>query len=103
MRPGAVIIEAENGIQGITRAQEDQPDVILLDLMMPGIGGHEVLQRLKGDAVTAAIPVVIVTSRFINDDERQQVLGRAASVIYKGDLSREVVTRAIDEALRART
>jgi len=98
-RPGAEIIEAENGLEGLAKAVSDQPDLILLDLMMPGIGGHEVLQRLKGDPATANIPVLIVTSRFINEDEKRQILSKALGVIYKGDLSREIVTRAIDGAL----
>jgi len=100
-RPGAEIFEAENGLHGIARAAADRPDVILLDLMMPGVGGHEVLARLKSDPATAKIPVVIVTSRFVNDDERCQILMRAANVVYKGDLSRETVSRAIAGALRA--
>jgi signal transduction histidine kinase len=98
-RPGTSIIEAEHGLAGITRAQNERPDIILLDLMMPGIGGHEVLQRLKSEPSTAAIPVIVITSRFINDDERSQILTRAAAVINKGDLSRDVVIRAIDGAL----
>ncbi|HVE70193.1 MAG TPA: ATP-binding protein [Thermoanaerobaculia bacterium] len=98
-RPEVEIIEAENGMQGIARALSDQPDIIMLDLMMPGIGGHEVLSRLKSDPSTASIPVVIVTSRFVNDAERQQILTHAANVIYKGDLSRDTVTRAIADAL----
>jgi signal transduction histidine kinase/CheY-like chemotaxis protein len=98
-RPGTEVIEAENGLAGIARAQSDRPDVILLDLMMPGIGGHEVLQRLKNDPATAAIPVIIVTSRFVNDDERTQILARVANVIFKGDLRRDTVTKAIDDAL----
>jgi len=98
-RPGTQIIQAENGLTGIARAQTDRPDVILLDLMMPGIGGHEVLQRLKSDPATASIPVVIVTSRFVNEDERQQILTKAVDVLYKGDLARETVTRVIDGAL----
>jgi len=99
-RPGTEVIEADNGATGITRAQNEYPDVILLDLMMPGIGGHEVLQRLKNDPATASIPVVIVTSRFVNEEERQQILTRASSVLYKGDLARETVMRAIDDAMR---
>ncbi|MCU1246638.1 MAG: histidine kinase, partial [Acidobacteria bacterium] len=99
-RPGTEIIEADNGLQGIARAQSDRPSVILLDLMMPGIGGHEVLQRLKSDPATASIPVVVVTSRFINEEEKRQILSKAEAVIYKGDLSREIVTGAIDDALR---
>ena len=98
-RPEVDIIEAENGMQGIARAQAERPDIIMLDLMMPGIGGHEVLSRLKSDPSTAGIPVVIVTSRFVNDAERQQILTLAANVIYKGDLSRETVSRAIADAL----
>ncbi|HEY0142782.1 MAG TPA: ATP-binding protein [Thermoanaerobaculia bacterium] len=98
-RPGVAVLEAENGTLGIARAQSEHPDVILLDLMMPGIGGHEVLQRLKSDSATASIPVIVITSRFINDDEREQILSRALGVINKSDLSREVITRAIETAL----
>ena len=98
-RPGTEIIEAENGLNGIARAASDRPDIIMLDLMMPGIGGHEVLARLKSDPATAEIPVVIVTSRFVNEEERKQILTRAANVIYKGDLSRDTVAQAIAGAL----
>jgi signal transduction histidine kinase/CheY-like chemotaxis protein len=99
-QPGVEIMEAENGLLGIARATAEHPDIIMLDLMMPGVGGHEVLGRLKADASTASIPVVIVTSRFVNEDERRQILTRAAGVVYKGDLSRETVTRAIADALK---
>jgi signal transduction histidine kinase len=98
-RPGSDIMEAQNGTDGIAMAQAEHPDVILLDLMMPGIGGHEVLQRLKSDPATASIPVIIVTSRFVNDEEKRQILSRAVDVLYKGDLARETVTRTIDAAL----
>ena len=100
-RPGTTVLEAENGLVGIARAQSEHPDLILLDMVMPGIGGHEVLQRLKSDSATAPIPVIVVTSRFVNDDERRQILSKAFGVVYKGDLSREVIIRAIDDALSA--
>ena len=96
--PGIEFREAENGLQGISLAQSEHPDMIFLDLMMPGIGGHEVLERLKGDPNTASIPVVVVTSRFINDDERRQILQRSRGVMGKGDLSRDTVSRAIRDA-----
>ena len=97
--PGIEFREAENGLQGISLAQGERPDMVFLDLMMPGIGGHEVLERLKGDTATSGIPVVVVTSRFINEDERKQILSRAQAVINKGDLSRDVVGRAIRNAI----
>ncbi|HEV7922216.1 MAG TPA: ATP-binding protein [Thermoanaerobaculia bacterium] len=102
IRPGTEVLEAESGVQGILRAQTERPDVILLDLMMPGVGGHEVLQRLKADPNTAAIPVVVITSRFVNEDEKRQILSKAVAVVYKGDLSSEVVAQALDEALGER-
>jgi len=98
-RQGTVITRAATGLQGIAKAQVEHPDVILLDLMMPNVGGHEVLARLRAEESTAKIPVIVVTSRFINDDERQQILTRASAVIYRHDLSREAVTGAIDSAL----
>ncbi|MBV9493975.1 MAG: response regulator [Acidobacteria bacterium] len=99
VRPGVEVSEAESGLQGIMKAQAERPDLILLDLMMPGVGGHEVLQRLRSDPNTASIPVVVITSRFVNEEEKREILSKASAVVYKGDLSRDVVTRAIDEAL----
>jgi hypothetical protein len=55
---------------------------------------------LKHDPETASIPVVMITSRLVNDDERQQILGRASRLIPKGDLSRELITGVIDEAVK---
>jgi CheY-like chemotaxis protein len=99
-RHGTAVIGASTGLQGIEKARGERPDVILLDMMMPGVGGHEVLARLSADEATAKIPVIVVTSHFINEDERRQILSRASAVIYRRDLSHEAVTSAIDSALR---
>jgi len=52
------IIEAENGISGLNLAQERQPDLILMDLMLPDISGYEVTEKLKKSEQTAHIPVI---------------------------------------------
>jgi DNA-binding response OmpR family regulator len=54
---------ATNGEEGIARAREIKPDLILLDIMMPGIDGWETLTRLKRDPETANVPVIIFTAR----------------------------------------
>lgn len=54
---------AMNGEDGIAKARDLTPDLILLDIMMPGIDGWETLTRLKREAATANIPVVIFTAR----------------------------------------
>ncbi|MGI6207212.1 MAG: response regulator transcription factor [Anaerolineae bacterium] len=58
-----------NGPSGLAAAQESRPDVILLDLMMPGMGGWEVFRRLRQDASLADIPVIVVTARAQNIDK----------------------------------
>jgi DNA-binding response OmpR family regulator len=54
---------ATNGEDGITQARALTPDLILLDVMMPGIDGWETLTRLKHDSGTSGVPVVIFTAR----------------------------------------
>ena len=56
------VLLAENGRQALEMAEADQPEIILLDVMMPGMDGYEVCQRLKANPVTAHIPVVMLTA-----------------------------------------
>ncbi len=60
---GFQVESATDGEEGIKKAKEVRPDLILLDIMMPGIDGWETLKRLKRDPDTQAIPVVIFTAR----------------------------------------
>ncbi len=53
---------AENGEEGLAKASENPPDIILLDVMMPGIDGFEVCQRFKNDPDLAHVPVILVTA-----------------------------------------
>ena len=71
-RAGYEVLEAADGQQAIQLAGEQQPDLILLDIMLPGIDGFEVCRTLKSDAVLARIPVIMLTAR---DEEIDKVLG----------------------------
>jgi two-component system alkaline phosphatase synthesis response regulator PhoP len=57
-----------NSLEGIKRAREIRPDIILLDIMMPDADGYSVCNELKNDASTADIPVVFLTGKDRNDD-----------------------------------
>jgi len=63
VRPlGVKVIAAEDGIRGLEMARREMPDVILLDIGLPGIDGWEVLRELREDPETAEISVIIVTA-----------------------------------------
>jgi DNA-binding response OmpR family regulator len=65
---GYHLLYAENGQQGIVMARQEQPDLILLDVMMPDIDGFKVCQYLKDNADTARIPVLFLTARGAEGD-----------------------------------
>jgi signal transduction histidine kinase/DNA-binding response OmpR family regulator len=71
--PGYQTITALSGADGIKLAMEEQPDVILLDLIMPGMDGFEVCRRLKAEVLTMHIPVVMVTA--IKTDSESRIKG----------------------------
>lgn len=60
-RAGYNVITAADGEEAVTAARQAIPDVILLDMMLPKLSGHEVLRLLKNDLATAQIPVIVVT------------------------------------------
>jgi CheY-like chemotaxis protein len=59
-KAGYVVVCAEDGEAAVRMAREEQPDLILLDMILPKLSGPEVLQRLKADPVTVAIPVIVL-------------------------------------------
>jgi putative two-component system response regulator len=69
---GYDVIEAESGEAALARVSEIQPDLILLDVMMPGMDGYEVCRRLKGDEHTRLTPIVFITAL---DDRRDRLRG----------------------------
>jgi CheY-like chemotaxis protein len=68
---GFEVAEAENGKTGIEMAKKVEPDIIFLDVMMPDIGGIEVLRELGADYETMKIPVFIITGSFFESKMNQ--------------------------------
>jgi CheY-like chemotaxis protein len=95
--------EARDGPSGLAAASRLRPQVIFLDLSMPGMNGDEVLDRLKADPVTARIPVIIVTSHEIDPVQRQRLSGHVSAILQKKDLSIETLARTMETISAAGT
>jgi phosphate regulon transcriptional regulator PhoB len=101
-REGYDVVVAGSGGDAIKQAREVQPDVVLLDIMVPQVNGWEVCRRLKQDAETRAIPVIMVTGRV---EEGDKVLGfemGADDYVTKPFSPRELVARVRAIARRGR-
>jgi len=68
IKEGYDTAEAIDGEEGIKKVKEKKPDLVLLDLILPGIDGFEVLKRMKEDPVLAQIPVIILSNLGQKDD-----------------------------------
>ncbi|RLC81171.1 MAG: hypothetical protein DRI81_03105 [Chloroflexi bacterium] len=65
------LLMALDGKEGLALARSEHPDTILLDLMMPGMSGFEVLEKLGADEETAGIPIIILTAKDVTEEERR--------------------------------
>jgi len=91
---GYTVSEAETGLAGLTRARTDQPDLILLDLMLPDINGNEVCRRLKADPATAQIHILVITGYDAESAHRTEVLEAGADGYVQRPIpNRELIAR----------
>ena len=86
---------ASNGEDGLKLAARDRQDLIILDILLPGIDGFEVLEKLKADPATKDVPVIVLSNLGQREDvERATGLGAAGYMIKAHALPQEVVRKA---------
>ena len=90
---GHQVLKAENGGDGVALARQEKPDVVLMDIVMPGLNGFQATRQLSKDPETSHIPVVIVTTK---DQETDRVWGKRQG-------ARDYLTKPIDEATLMKT
>ncbi len=93
---GFDVIEAPTAEAGVALAEERCPDLVLMDLQLPGIDGIEALQRLRAGASTRSVPVVAVTAQAMKDD-RERVL----SAGFDGYLEKPISVRELPDQVRS--
>jgi threonine synthase len=84
---------------GLAQARQRRPDLIILDMMMPGLDGIGVLEELKLDKRTEQIPVIVVSAKDVSLEERQRFMGQVAAVYQKGSLPPRAFADQVVEVL----
>ena len=90
-KEGWQVTEADNGRVALERMDEAEPELILLDLMMPEMDGFEFLDELRQRKEQRAIPVVVITAKDLTEEDRRRLNGGVARVVEKGAYSREAL------------
>lgn len=93
------IREASSGPEALAMTDERPPDLMILDLMMPGLDGFAVLEALKRREATAAVPVIVVTAKELTPGEERRLQGRITRLMTKGEFLSEDLLGEIDRAL----
>ncbi|MEO0089226.1 MAG: response regulator [candidate division WOR-3 bacterium] len=96
---GYLTISAENGIEGLNKARKENPDLILLDLMLPGIDGYQICSMLKRDRRYAHIPIIILTAR-IQQKDYELAMELGADAFLTKPFENQVLLSKIEELLK---
>ncbi len=92
-KEGFRVLVAADGEEGLLMAQENAPDAIVLDWMLPGLSGIEVCRQLRGDGDTREIPILMLTARGEEEDRVRGIETGADDYVVKPYSPREVVAR----------
>jgi CheY-like chemotaxis protein len=98
---GYEALSAKDGYKGIKAAQKEQPDLIIMDIMMPGIDGHRTSELIKKSDLTADIPIIYVTAKDgLLDEELAMEMG--ADFYLKKPYEPDILLSVIQESLLAK-
>jgi PAS domain S-box-containing protein len=94
-KDGWNVSEAENGREGLQKIGDYQPDLILLDLMMPEMNGFQFITELRKNVTWQRIPVIVTTGKSLTDADRQHLNGYAERILQKSAYNREALLREV--------
>ena len=98
-RPWLNLVEAHSGQEALEMVRRERPDAMILDLVMPGLSGFEVLEQLRATEETRKLPVIIYTSKTVSAKEKQALHGLGARLISKGQVTNTLTPEALLSSL----
>ncbi|MCA9959640.1 MAG: response regulator [Chloroflexota bacterium] len=98
VRAGFNVVEAEDGFDALAKVKKNRPDIILLDVMMPGIDGFAVCESLRNEADTASLPIIMLSAKTDLSSISKGLRVGATKYLTK-PISPDELTRHVQEAL----
>nr|WP_298248676.1 response regulator [uncultured Halomonas sp.] len=95
---GFEVVTAEDGESALSRVQEGAPDLVLLDISLPGISGFDVLERLRGDTAHARLPIIMLTAHG-REVEREKGLALGADDYVTKPFSTQALVEKVKSLL----
>jgi two-component system, cell cycle response regulator DivK len=77
------LIEAVTGEEGVALAERERPELILMDIQLPGLDGYEATRRIKGNPALRAIPIIAVTSYALSGDDQKALAAGCDAYVTK--------------------
>lgn len=99
-RQGWTVVEAEDGLLGLQALDQTQPELIVVDLLMPRLDGFGFAGAVRSKPEYDSTPMIVLTAKDLTPQERDRLSGSVESVISKNSYSTDVLTRLIRQALR---
>jgi DNA-binding response OmpR family regulator len=93
-------VDAVDGESGIKKVKEERPDLVLLDLILPGIDGFEVLAKIKEDPAVASVPVIILSNLGQRDDVERGLRLGAVDYLVKAHFTPNEIIKKVQEVLK---
>jgi DNA-binding response OmpR family regulator len=98
---GYETVGAGDGEEGIEKAKKESPDIILLDLILPGIDGFEVLSRIKDDSAVSSIPVIILSNLGQREEVEKGLKMGAVDYMIKAHFTPGEITEKVKSILKS--
>jgi CheY-like chemotaxis protein len=102
-REGWIVSEGLDGVDGLQKLENEKPDLVLLDLMMPRMNGFTFTIEVRKRPEFASIPIVVLTAKDLTAEDREQLNGSVARVISKTGYNRDQLLAELRQLVRLRT
>ena len=99
IKEGFVVLEANDGEEGLTKISQEKPDLVLLDLILPGVDGFELLQKAQEDPFIKNVPIIVLSNLGQKEDIDRCMKSGAVDYLIKAHLTPIEIVEKVKKAL----